>query len=242
MRRVLSSDTVMHYTMSLVGGFLAAYGVLGRCDVLGTAQTGNLIHLVLALLGRSVPEVLIRVGAAAVYALALVLTVLLPMRCGIPLKPVSVGIDCAAVVLLGLTPEGADNVLALYPMFFALAFQWNAFPGAEGYASSPIFSTNNFRQTVMAVTNYLCTREAQYAKKARFFAGTLCAFHLGVVLAWVGTTLWGLFCVWFCLIPLAACAAEYRLQQRPGQPERRGAPQPERRAQAQTVCANRSRG
>lgn len=228
-RRAFSSDTAMHYTMALVGGFFAAYGMLGRCDVLGSAQTGNLIHLVLALLGQSFPEVLIRVGAAAVYAAALVLTVLLPKRYGVPLKPVSVGIDCAAVVLLGLIPEGVDSVLALYPAFFAMAFQWNAFPGAEGYTSSPIFSTNNFRQTVTSLTSYCCTHEAQHLKKARFFAGTLLSFHIGVALAWAGTALWGLACIWFCLLPLAACAGEYALHERAAQP------QPERRAAVQAA-------
>lgn len=233
MRRTFSSDTAMHYTIALVGGFLAAYGVLGRCDTLGAAQTGNLIHLVLALLGQSVSEVLIRVGAAAVYALAIALTVLLPKRCGVSLKPVSIGIDAAAVVLLGLIPEGADNVLALYPMFFALAFQWNAFPGAEGYVSSPIFSTNNFRQTVMALTNYLCTREEQHAKKARFFAGTLLSFHTGVALGWVGSAFWGLASVWFCLLPLAFCAGEYALHERLASPKSGDAPQPEARSSMQ---------
>lgn len=195
--------------MALAGGFLAGYAVLGRCDVLGSAQTSNLINLVLDLLGRDLGQAAIRIGAMALYAAAIALTVLIPRYTSLPLKPLSIAIDGAAVVLLGFLPEGMDNVLALYPVFFCLAFQWNAFPGAEGYASSPIFSTNNFRQVVMALTNYACTGDASFSKKARFFAGTLCFFHLGVAVSWFCVRLWALHGVWLCLLPLAAAAAEY---------------------------------
>lgn len=218
MKRSFSYDMLMHYTMALVGGFLSGCAVLGRCDVLGAAQTSNLIHLVLDLLGRDFVEVLIRLGAMALYGAAIVLTVVISRYTSWALKPLAIILDGAAVLLLGFFPQEMNNVLALYPMFFCLAFQWNAFPGAEGYASSTIFSTNNFRQAVMAFTNYAYTKDAAFARKGRFFAGTLLSYHFGVAVAWLFVLYWGLHGVWFCLLPLTACGAEYLLSLRLGPP------------------------
>lgn len=214
MKRSLSLDVTIHYTMALVGGFLGGYAVLGRCNVLGSAQTGNLINLVLDLLGHDLIQVLFRIGSMLLYAGAIALTVLLPKYTRLNLKPVSIALDCVAVVLLGFLPADMDSVVALYPVFFAMAFQWNAFPGALGYASSCIFSTNNLRQTTMALTEYFCTRQREPARKALFFGGSLLFYHLGVAAAFLTVHFWQLRASWFCLIPLSAAAVQYKWTQR----------------------------
>lgn len=209
MKRSLSPDAALFYTMSLVGGFLGGYAILGRCDVFGSAQTANLIHFVLDLLGGSPVQLLLRLAAALLYAAGIALAVLLPKYTKLKLKPVSIAADCAAVLLLGFLPAGMDSLIALYPVFFVTAFQLCAFPGALGYTSSCIFSTNNFRQSVAALTEYLCTGERESGRKARFFGGSLLSYHLGVAAALTAVRLWQLRGVWFCLLPLAAAAVQY---------------------------------
>ena len=42
--------------------------------------------------------------------------------------------------------------------FFAMSVQWGAFNGAQGFNSSTIFSTNNTKQTSLALAHYLCEK------------------------------------------------------------------------------------
>lgn len=213
MKRSLSLDVTIYYTMALVGGFLGGYAVLGRCNVFGSAQTANLINLVLELLGNNPVQVLFRIGAMLLYAAGIALTVLLPKYTKLNLKPVSIALDCVVVVLLGFLPADMDSLVALYPVFFAMAFQWNAFPGAMGYVSSCIFSTNNLRQITIALTEYLCTKQREPARKTLFFGGSLLFYHLGVAGAFLAVHFWQLRASWFCLLPLAAAAVQYEWSQ-----------------------------
>lgn len=95
--------------------------------------------------------------------------------------------------------------LALYPIFFAMSVQWGAFNGAQGFNSSTIFSTNNTKQTSLALAHYLCEKDPMYLAKCWFYAATLLCFHLGATLSFFAVKLWGLRASW-CVIPLAAWA------------------------------------
>ena len=46
------TDLNLHRIMCFVGGFMGAYAILIRSDNLGSAQTSNMIYIVLQLLGR----------------------------------------------------------------------------------------------------------------------------------------------------------------------------------------------
>ena len=139
----------IHYNMAVCGGFLGAYAILNRCDVLGNAQTSNLIYLTLNIIGRDAWQVMIRIGAMLLYMLATMCTVLIPKYTKWNLRVISVLVDMIAVGILALLPEEMDNIVALYPVFFAMAFQWNTFANLCEYVSSTIFSTNNVRQIHM---------------------------------------------------------------------------------------------
>ena len=41
--------------------------------------------------------------------------------------------EAMAAVAVGCFPEDITPVLGLYPLFFAMAFQWNSFSGADGF-------------------------------------------------------------------------------------------------------------
>ena len=111
-----------------------------------------------------------------------------------------------AIIILGFLPEHMNAVVGLYPIFFAMAFQWNSFPGAYGYNASCIFSTNNCRQIANALTEYSITHEKKLLKKAWFFFGTVLCFHLGVAFSWLTHYFIGIRSVWLCVIPLAVSA------------------------------------
>ena len=194
----------LHHTMSAVGGFFAGYIVTAHgVSVLANAQTMNLIQLTVALLGRDLGEVLLRVCAFLLYCLGVMGYVWLRDLTRVNLHRASIALDALAVVVMLLIPDEADIVVHMLPLFLAMSFQWNAFLGSEVMNSATVFSTNNTRQMSMALAEWLMRHDGEKLRKVAFFALTLLMFHVGVSLAWGATRLWGTAGVLLALLPLA---------------------------------------
>ena len=205
MHKLKKIDFCRHLSFAVVGGFFAAYAILCRSGVMGNAQTVNLLELLIdALFGRGL-NVLLHLGALALYVLGTMLTVLLPHWFRLDIRRTAPVVDALAAVVLGFLPAEMPVTLALYPIFFAMSVQWGAFNGAQGFNSSTIFSTNNTKQTSLALAHYLCEKDPMYLAKCWFYAATLLCFHLGATLSFFAVKLWGLRASW-CVIPLAAWA------------------------------------
>lgn len=196
----------IHHSMAITGGYLGVYALLCRNDFFGNALTSNLIYIVTSILGTDFLDVLIRVIAVFLYAAGIASTNILSKKYHKNLHPISLVIDFIAVLILGCLPEDMNAIIGLYPIFFAMAFQWNAFPGAYGFSASPIFSTNNTRQVVNALSEYYITHEKKLLKKAWFFGGTLVCFHIGVAFSWITHHFIGIRSVWLCVVPLLISA------------------------------------
>lgn len=192
---------LIHYTLSFIGGYLGLYAIVSRADLFGNAQTANLLGVVRDLIGRDFPDMLLRVGALLIYMTAVILTVWIPEHVSTDLRFISIGIDIFAILLLGFLPSGMSPVVALYPVFFAMPFQWCTFKAPGGYNSSTIFSTNNLRQFTTAVTQFLMNKDTAQRDKAKFYGMTLLSFHAGAALSLILYMYRGLSGVWICLIP-----------------------------------------
>ena len=129
----------IHHSMAVTGGYLGVYALLCRSDFFGNALTSNLIYIVTGILGREPLDVLIRIGGVVLYVLGIASTVLLSKKYHRNLHPISLTINYIVVGILGFLPAEMNPVIGLYPIFFAMAFQWNSFPGAYGFAGSTIF-------------------------------------------------------------------------------------------------------
>lgn len=173
----------IHYSVAMIGGFLGGFAILIHGNLLASAQTSNLISLVIAFLGKDALHVLMHLGSMVIYMMGLSLTVLIPRYTHLNLRLCSLAIDAVTLIMVALIPSTVDDFVAMYPIFFAMAFQWNTFSGADGYVSSTIFSTNNLRQFTTAITSYGCDHDKKWLHKASFFGGTLLFYHLGVALA-----------------------------------------------------------
>jgi uncharacterized membrane protein YoaK (UPF0700 family) len=198
---------VLHHNMAAVGGFMAGYAILNRSDFLGNAQTSNWIYLVFALLGKNIYEFMLRVIVVLLYIGGSMAYVFVKNKTDWNVKRVSVYIDAAAILILGFVPANANPILSLYPIFFAMSFQWNSFTGSYGYTSSTIFSTNNTRQIALSLAEYLCSHDRAYLHKIGFFAGSLISFHVGVTAAYITTTYFqvhAIYFAWFLLISAIA--------------------------------------
>lgn len=198
-------DFYRHLAFCAVGGFFGCYAVLVHSGVMGNAQTMNLLELVIDLLRWQLPDMLLHLGALALYVLGTMLTVLLPHRWGVDMHRASPLITAAMAVVLFFLPPELDPVVALYPIFFAMSIQWSSFAGARGFYSSTIFSTNNTKQASLALAEYLCTKNREQLVRMGFFLSTLLCFHIGAAVGVGASHLWGVRGA-LCALPLIGWA------------------------------------
>lgn len=180
-------DIYRHLAFASVGGFFAGYAVLCRMGVLANAQTMNLVELMISALTGNGANVLYHLGSLLVYVVGTMLTVLLPRVLHWDARRLCPLIAGLMAILLSGLPEDMNVIVSLYPIFFAMSFQWSAFTGADGYTSSTIFSTNNTKQTSLALAEYLCDGDRTHLRKVRFYFFTLVCFHLGVTISFFAT-------------------------------------------------------
>lgn len=204
----------LHRTMCLIGGFMGAYALLNRCDNFGSAQTTNMIYLVMNLLGGNLAGVLIRFGGLAVYFTAIELTVYLETKTKISTKWYALFCEGICLLLLSVMPKDGDPLLCLYPLFFMMSTQWCVFHGASGFNSSTIFSTNNFKQFSLALGHYIAEKDDASLAKMKLFANSLLFFHLGVAVSFFACRFFHLQACWFAVLPLLfACVLVKKEQQ-----------------------------
>ncbi len=195
----------IHYGMASVGGFLGGFAILSHHDLLANAQTSNLISLAISILGRNPFQAVLHIGSLLLYMLGLSLTVLIPRYTKWNLRLCSMAIDALCLTALAFIPSSVDDFVALYPIFFAMAFQWNTFKGADGYIASSIFSTNNLRQFTTSLTEYFCDRDRNHLHKTSFYGGTLLFFHIGVAISYFACKSLGTMASLAGLLPLGIC-------------------------------------
>lgn len=202
----LRYERVLHRIAALIGGFAGAYTVLIRLN-LGSSQTMNLLELLTGLLGKDYLQAALHFIGMLLYAGAVFTAVYLSKKGRIDMKLFSMAVNAAGFIVLGLLPADINRCVGLYPTFVMMSIQWVVFGSIGGYASSPIFSTNNLRQTVGALAEYVCDHKKEHLDKAKYFAGTLLFFHLGAVGGFFACKALGIKAAFFGIIPCAALAA-----------------------------------
>ena len=196
------NDVAMHYNMCFLGGFLGAYAMFLRGGNFGSAQTGNLIEAVIVGLGGEWPELLLRLGALVIYVAGIIASFLMGKHFKERMPRVCLFVEALGLIIAGVIPESANEIGALYPIFFITSFQWGVFSGAKGYNSATIFSTNNVKQAVLGWTEYIRTKDLKQKDKAKFYTLTLTCFHAGVAAGFGAVNFWSALGAWAGLIPL----------------------------------------
>ena len=189
MIRSKNIDWCRHLSFAAVGGFFAAYAILLRMGIMANAQTLNLLELLLSSLRCHWPEMLMHLGALAMYVLGTMSTVILPHLFGWDMRRVCPIIDALCAVLLAFLPAEMPVIPSLYPIFFAMSVQWSSFTGAQDHISSTIFSTNNTKQASLSLARHLCTREQGQIRRMWFYVSTILCFHAGATVAYFSVLL-----------------------------------------------------
>lgn len=198
-------DAHIHYVVAFCGGFLGIFPIVNVIELFGSAQTSNLIELVHSLLGRDWIALLHHLIGALLYGLAAFFVTFLKHHTKVNIKILSLCVDFAAALVMWKMPTGLPEIFYLYPTFFAMSFQWCSFSGSYGFTCSTIFSTNNWRQVVSSLTEWLCNGKPEFKLKAAFFGATMVGFHLGVAAAFILWERLGNAC--FLLVALPAIIA-----------------------------------
>ena len=177
-------DAILHWNISLVGGFLGAYAILLHAGNFGSAQTGNLMEMGAELVSMEWFNVLLRLAALVLFGLGVASAYLLTNFTKINMRKLALWVDAAALALASMLPL-EPALVGIYPIFFASAFQWGVYSGADGFNSATIFMTNNFKQSVLGWLQYGLTKDKEFKRKAILYTYTVISFFLGVVLgAW----------------------------------------------------------
>ena len=161
-------EVLMHWLLTLVGGFMGTYAVLLHAGNFGSAQTGNIMGS-----GSLCP-----VGFGVVSAYLLTNYTKLNMR------KLALWVDAAGLTLASLIP--LDPVLVgLYPIFFCASFQWGVYSAAGGFNSASIFTTNNYKQALLGWAQYILTKDKEFLRKGIIYSFTVLSFFGGACLgAW----------------------------------------------------------
>lgn len=178
-----------HYNMAAAGGIFGGFAVCNLGEIFGNAQTLNLMGLVHSLIYFDFKTLILRLIAALLYLAGFTAAIIIPKKLKLHTEIISVIIDIIAFIILAFMPEGTSFLVSLYPIFFATAFQWTAFEYIDGYSSSTIFSSNNYRQFATSLVEYIIDKDKSRITKTRVFGLTLLYFHIGVALACV----WSIF-------------------------------------------------
>lgn len=203
----------LHCTMAFIGGYIGAYALLNRADVFGNAQTSNLIHVAMSIVGTNFFELFIRLGGVALYMAGVALVVVWPKFTKVSVHFLAIIADALAFLMLGFFPKNMNIIVSLYPIFFAAAVQWTSFPGVYGYNCSTIFSTNNLKQFTMAGVEYLCSHDKKFSHKAKFYGSVLVTYHLGVACEFLLNSTFGIKASWFGIVAAAVAFVMVAVEQ-----------------------------
>lgn len=173
-----------------------------------------MVSLAMDAVGHADEEWFFRIIALIIYVASVSLTVILSHKISkMSQKRLSILIDGAVLLIIGFYPAEMNPFVALFPIFFATAFQWCSFKGADGFASSSIFCSNNLRQCVTGFTEYLCSKDEQSLHRGIYFGKVLLSFYGGVAVSFLATQILDLKASWIGILPTVSafllCNVEY---------------------------------
>ena len=148
-------------------------------------------------------DALLRLSIFVLYGLTIIVAFLIGERFPTSKAYIALIIEGICVWIAGAIPVSVNPLIALFPVFILNAYQWQTFTAPECYNSSTIFSTNNYKQTLLSWTRYHMSHDLAQKKRAWLFTNTLILFHLGVVSGYFASKYIGTHGIWITFLPLA---------------------------------------
>lgn len=171
-------EVLMHWILTLVGGFMGTYAVLLHAGNFGSAQTGNIMEMAAELISMEWPKVLLRLIAFIIFGVGVVSAYLLTNYTKLNMRKLALWVDAAGLTLASLLPL-EPALVGLYPIFFCASFQWGVYSAAGGFGSASIFTTNNYKQALLGWTQYILTKDKEFLRKGIIYTVTVLSFFGG---------------------------------------------------------------
>lgn len=214
MKKVKENDKeILHYIMTFVGGFLGLYAVCAYGNY-GSAQTGNLMNMVIDFVGDDLYDFAVRGGSVILFCGGMVASWLLTRFYELPMRELCIAVDAAALAVSALLPDSLYPFYRLYPLFFATSFQWGTFCGVGRYKSASLFLTGNLKNCVLHWTRFVVDHDRSALTGARVYSLTIVSYLVGALAGCLSVARAGVLGAFYGYWPLgAACAAlavEYR--------------------------------
>ena len=110
MRRIFQKelDMILHWNLTLVGGFLGTYAILLHAGNFGSAQTGNVMEMAAALTGKNFAEVGIRFLAFLIFGSAIVISYLLTNFTKLDMRKLVLWVDAAGLTVTAMDVCGCE--------------------------------------------------------------------------------------------------------------------------------------
>ena len=174
-------------TLMCVAGFFGAFTYTIRGGVFCNAQTANFVLMAMALGEGDWGHALYLLIPMSAYFLGGVVSEAIAG----PIKKLElirwdtlfVLLEMAAVVLLGLLPEGAPYQITQVAINFICSMQYNTFRQAEGIPMATTFCTNHLRQTSIAFTKAVKHRDREQLRRMLSHLAMLGVFVAGGIAA-----------------------------------------------------------
>ena len=104
MRIVQENDReILHYIMTFVGGFLGLYAICAHGNY-GSAQTGNLMNMVIDFVGDDLYDFAVRGGSLIIFCGGIVVSWLLTRFYMLPMRELCIVVDSSDLSISALVP------------------------------------------------------------------------------------------------------------------------------------------
>jgi uncharacterized membrane protein YoaK (UPF0700 family) len=201
----MKRELYLHSVMCIVGGFFGGYAVMSRSSMFASAQTLNMIEVVLSLLGRNYHDFFLRIICFVLYVSGIFLGLIVMKKTPFSEQRYAILVDVIGMIILCLIPTNTDIIVGVMPLFFMMATQWTIFHGNGKYNSSTIFSTNNLKQLTLSLGEYMIGHDKAQLDKAKFFANSILWFHIGVATSFFAFRKFDVFAS-LCALPFTVAA------------------------------------
>ena len=179
--------------LSLVGGFLDAYTYLSRNGVFATAQTGNIILMIVAGARDEWARAAQHLPPIAAFLLGVVAGEVLRLSAVVRLvrRParVAVGLEAAVLVVVGFLPPAVPDQVVTACIAFVAALQISWFRTVGRWAYTSTMTTGNLRSVARATFHAVSDRDPEARLEALHLGGVVVAFVAGAVLGCAMTLL-----------------------------------------------------
>lgn len=171
-------EELLHYLMTFIGGFMGLYAICAHGSF-GSAQTGNLMNLLIDLSDGNGFSAMARIGAFVIFSSGIAVSWLMHEFCSLPMRELCILVDAAALMLSVWLPEELFSFFRIYPLFFATSFQWGSFNHVGKYPSATLFLTGNLKNCITRWLKYSFYKDVQDLIGARIYTLTILSYLLG---------------------------------------------------------------